>query len=79
MAYVSEQTTEVLSLQARLEQMEAAITECHMLVSEMRPEAPDAAVATPSPGAENTANRCMDSLLQLLRRLRELHVHVGAL
>ena len=70
---------EVLSLQARLEQIEAYIESAHTHVDKMLPRAGIEPGAEPSASAQDTASRCQRKLEELNQRLINVTELVGAL
>ena len=67
----------VLSLQARLEQLEAAITEGHAILDRMQSR--EGAPAEASEGALNCVDRCQEAMGALNARLERVASLVGAL
>ena len=71
-------TPEVVSLQQRLEQIEAAIDNAHEIVSRIAPRG-DAEGTARDSTCLLAADRCIDSLAQLNDRLRPIADQVGQL
>lgn len=72
-------TLESVGLQAKFDQMEAALEDAHRHVDRMAPRDDDSDKTTAAAGAEAAAGRCGDLLQQLNTRLDAIAERVGAL
>jgi hypothetical protein len=71
--------TEELSLQAKLEQIEAAIVTAHGHVAEIVEAPTDENPSPDATGADAAAHRCIDGLAVLNERLARLSQRIGTL
>ena len=68
---------EELSLQAHLDQIEAAIDVAHRYIDDIHPRAGDRAETAPADGAQAAAQRCQGKLGELNQRLTSVSQLVG--
>ena len=79
MAQIGTTSAEELSIQARAEQLEGAISEAHKIVSRIMPDQGDGPDSPKESGAGIALLRCMADLISLNNRLDRLAEKIGLL
>ena len=72
-------TPEVLSLAARLDQLEAAVLEAHSILDRIASRTEEEAKDPRGEGAMACINRCQDRMAELNKRLADTANRVGSL